>query len=354
MARLLLECRDQGASKLHGTGLLSHADCCRIMGMRVAIIACLLAAALGVEPAGAVNWPAHPLTMVVPWAPGGGSDVMGRIMARRMSEILRQPVIVENVSGGGGMLGAAHVVRTAADGYTFLLGSRADAIDMTLYKHPLYNLKDDLVPVGLVAEQPTVLVARKDFPADGLKNFVAYVKKNAATMRLGSAGLGSAATLDCAIFNDMIGVKIQPIPYRGSGPAMQDLIARQFDYFCTISGSAVAPVLSNLVKAIAVFKQARTPALPDLPTSYEQGMKLEGTTWSGLFAPKGTPAAIVQKLHDAAVAAMETPQVQEQLAKNGTYVVPPGRRSTAYFKGIIGAEIEKNAAPLRAAGISIN
>ncbi len=319
----------------------------------LATLAGLLAIAGGLDRAAAGDWPTRPLTMVIPWAAGGGTDVMGRIMAHRMSEILGQSVIVENLPGGGGMVGSAHVAHAQPDGYTFVFGSRSDAIDMTLYKHPIYSLKDDLAPVVLVADQPTILVARKDLPVDGLKDFIAYVKTNAGTIKMGSAGIGATGTVDCAIFNGMIGVDVQPIPYRGSGPAMEALIARQFDYFCTISGSAVAPLQSDLVKGIAVFQPKRMAELPDLPTVDEQGLNFEGTTWFGFLAPKATPPAIIKKLHDASLAAMETPEVQAQLAKNGTYVVPPERRSTEYFESIIESEIEKNGAPLRAAGISV-
>ncbi|MGB7175692.1 MAG: tripartite tricarboxylate transporter substrate binding protein, partial [Xanthobacteraceae bacterium] len=233
-----------------------------------AIIVHFLGIACSTVPALAQDWPTHPLTMVVPWAAGGGTDIMGRIMARRMSEILGQTVIVENLPGGGGMAGASHVARADPDGYTFILGSRSEAIDMTLYKHPTYSLKDDLAPVVLVADQPTILVARKDFPVDGLKDFVTYVKQNASTMKMGAAGVGSTGAIDCALFNGMIGVNIQPIPYRGSGPAMQDLIGRQFDYFCTISGSAAGPLQGGQVKGLAVFTHDRMPSLPDLPTAY--------------------------------------------------------------------------------------
>jgi tripartite-type tricarboxylate transporter receptor subunit TctC len=320
----------------------------------LAVIAATLAIAGGAGVAAAEDWPAHPLTMVIPWAAGGGTDVTGRVMARRMSEILGQPVIVQNLPGGGGMIGAAHVVRSDPDGYTFILGSRSEAIDMTLYKHPSYSLKDDLAPIALVAEQPTIVVARKDLPVDDLKGLIAYVKQNESTVKMGAAGIGSTGAIDCTLLNDQIGVKIQPIPYRGSGPAMEDLIAQQFDYFCTISGSAVGPVQNDLVKGIAVLTPERMPSLPNVPTDYEQGVNFEGTTWSGFLAPKNTPRDIIKKLHDAAVAAMETPDVQEQLANNGTYVVPPERRSTEYFESIIEPEIEKNGAPLKAAGVSVD
>ena len=313
----------------------------------------LLAAVHAITLASAQDWPARPLTLVIPWAAGGGTDVMGRIIAKRMTEIAGQQVIVENIAGAGGMLGSAHVAKAAPDGYTFVFGSRSDAINMTLYKHPIYNFANDLAPVVLVADQPTILVARSDLPVDGLKDFISYVKRNASTIKLGSAGIGATGFIDCAIFNGMIGVDIPAIPYRGSGPAMQDLIGRQFDYFCTISGSAAGPLQQNLIKGIAAFRRARLPSLPDVPTAYEQGMELEASTWFGLFAPKATPVPIIRKLHDISLAAMETPSVQEQLAANGTYVVAPEKRSTEYLASIIGPEIEKNGAPIRAAGLSV-
>jgi tripartite-type tricarboxylate transporter receptor subunit TctC len=291
---------------------------------------------------------------VVPFAPGGGTDVLGRIVARRLSETLGQQVIVENIGGAGGMIGSARVANAAPDGYQFVLGSRADAINQTLYKHPLYNFREDLVPVGLIADQPEVLIARKDFPTEGLKDFIAYARTNQATMRSGSAGIGSTGYVDCALFNEAIGVKIQDIPYRGGGPALQDLIARQFDYFCTLSPTAVPPIQSGLVKGIAAFSGKRLPSLPDLATAHEQGMDFEAVTWFGFFLPKGTPDGIVKRLHDATVAAIDTPSVAEQLVATGTFVVPPERRSAAYLQSIIEPEIEKNAAPLKAAGMSID
>jgi len=319
----------------------------------IAIATALLGAAHGVKQASAEDWPTHALVLVVPWAAGGGTDVMARIMAHRMTEILGQPVIVENISGAGGMVGSSHVARAEPDGYTFDFGSRSDAVNMTLYKHPTYSLQNDLAPVVLVADQPTVLVARKDLPADGLKDFISYVQKNQRTIKLGSAGVGATGGVDCEIFNRMIGVNIQEIPYRDSGPAMQDLIGRQFDYFCTISGSAAAPLQNDLIKGIAVFRHERLPSVPNVPTSFEQGMDFDASTWFGFFVPKGTPAAIIKKLHDVSVAAMETPSVRDQLATNGTYVVSPDKRSTEYLDSILGPEIEKNGAPLKAAGISI-
>jgi tripartite-type tricarboxylate transporter receptor subunit TctC len=307
-----------------------------------------------VTPAVATDWPTRAVTLVVPFAAGGGTDVMARILAGPMAEVLGQEVLVENITGAGGMVGSAHVAHAAADGYTILFGSRSAAIDMTLYKHPSYSLQNDLAPIVLVADQPTILVARKDLPIDGLREFMPHLKYNASTMRMGSAGVGSTGFVDCAIFNGMVGVTIQAIPYRGSGPAMQDLIGGHFDYMCTISGSAAGPIQSNLIKAVAVFRKERIPVLPEVPTAIEQGLEFEASTWSGLFAPMGTPEPLIKKVHDAAVSAMQMPGVQEKLAKNATYVVPPEHRSTAYFESIIGPEIEKNAAPLKAAGMSVD
>lgn len=316
-------------------------------------IALSLAAAAAAPPAAAQDWPTRPVTMVVPFPPGGGTDVLGRIVAQRMSEILGKQVIVENVGGAGGMIGSARVAHAPPDGYQFVVGSRADAINQTLYKHPLYSFKDDLAPVILVADQPMILIARKNFPASSLQDFIAYLKKNQSTLRWGSAGIGSTGYVDCVLFDQAIGVKVQDIPYRGGGPALVDLIGQQFDYFCTLSPTAVPPVKAGLVKPIAMLSRARLPSLPDVRTTFEQGMKFEASTWFGFFVPKATPAAIVKKLHDAAAAAINTPSVQKRLADTGTFVVPPERQSTEYLQSIIVPEIEKNGAPLKAAGMSI-
>ena len=312
-----------------------------------------LLALSGITAAAAQTWPTRPVTMVVPFPPGGGTDVLGRIVAQKMSEILRQQVIVENVGGAGGMIGSARIAHATPDGYQFVLGSRADAINQTLYKHPLYDFKRDLTPVILVADQPMIIIARKDLPVSGLQEFIAYVKKNQATLRTGSAGIGSTGYVDCALFNQAIGVKVQDIPYRGGGPALQDLIGQQFDYFVTLSPTAVPPVKAGLVKGITMLSPKRLPSLPDLPTADEQGMHFEASTWFAFFVPKGTPAAVIKKLHDATAEAINMPAVQERLAGTGTFVVPLEHQSTEYLESIIGPEIEKNGAPLKAAGLSI-
>ncbi|HEY7663428.1 MAG TPA: tripartite tricarboxylate transporter substrate-binding protein [Xanthobacteraceae bacterium] len=307
------------------------------------------------ETAAAQDWPTRPVTMVVPFAAAGGTDVMGRIIGQRLSEVLGQQVIIENVGGAGGMLGSARVAKAVPDGYQFVLGSRADAINQTLYKRPLYNFVTDLAPVVLIAEQPTVLVARKDLPADDLPAFIAYARKNQNAMQFGSAGAGSTGHVDCSLLNATIGVNIAHLPYRGGGPAMQDLIAGRFDYFCTLSGTVAAQIEGKLVKPIAILSRDRSPMLPDLATAQEQGLKdFEATTWFGFFFPKATLEPIIRKLHDATVTTMETPSVQQRLKEVGAIVVAPERRSPEYLQKFVVSEIAKNAAPIRAAGISID
>jgi tripartite-type tricarboxylate transporter receptor subunit TctC len=326
------------------------------MRPRYAIVFALVAAGFGGDGAGAAeSWPTRPLTMVVPFAAGGGTDVLGRIVGRRLSEVLGQQVIIENVGGAGGMVGSARVAKAAPDGYQFVLGSRADAINQTLYKTPLYNLTTDLVPVVLIADQPTVLVARKDLPVENLQEFIAYARKTQVVMQYGSAGAGSTGHVDCALLNAAIGVSIAHVPYRGGGPAMQDLIAGRIDYFCTLSGTVASQVEGKLVKPIANLSRERSPMLPALATAQEQGLKdFDASTWFGFFVPRHTPAPVIQKLHDATIEAMDTPSVQERLKEAGVMTVAPERRSPDYLQKFVASEIEKNAAPLKAAGISMD
>jgi tripartite-type tricarboxylate transporter receptor subunit TctC len=320
-----------------------------------AMIAVTAIACGSVIPLAAQEWPSRPLTMVVGFAAGGGTDVLGRILGRRLGEVLGQQVIIENVGGAGGMVGSARVAKAAPDGYQFVLGSRADAINQTLYKSPLYNLITDLAPVVLIGEQPMVLVVRKDLPADNLQEFIAYARKNQTTMQYGSAGTGSTGHVDCALLNAAIGVNIAHVPYRGGGPAMQDLMAGRIDYFCTLSATIVPQIESKLVNPLAIFTREQLPALPNVATAQAQDFSdFEASTWFGFFFPARTPGPIVQKLHDATVEAMSTPSVRERFSETGTIIVSPERRSSEYLRRFVPSEIEKNAGPIRAAGISMD
>ncbi len=324
--------------------------------MRLKLLALAVAALVPyANPASAQsNWPTRPVTLVVGFAAGGGTDVLARIVARKVSEVLGQQIIVENVGGAGGMVGSARVAKSPPDGYTIVMGTRADAINQTLYKKPAYNFLEDLVPIVLIADQPTILITPNEFPANTMPEFIEYVKKNQATLKVASAGAGSTGMIDCQLLNAAIGVNVTHVPYRGGGPAMQDIIGGRVDYICTLTGSVVPLVEAKTVKAIAVLTKERAPMLPDVKSSWEQGFKdLEASTWFSFMAPKGTPEPVIKRLHDATVTAMEDKEVQKQMLASGAIIVPPERRSTEYLRDYMAKEIEKNGAPIRAAGLSI-
>jgi tripartite-type tricarboxylate transporter receptor subunit TctC len=306
--------------------------------------------------AGAQTYPTRPLTMIIPFAAGGPTDVLGRVMAQRMGEILGQQMVVENVGGAGGMTGSKRVADAAPDGYTFVLGTvGTHAQGQTMYKKPLYNSVDQFTPVALIAEVPIILTVRKDLPVNDFKEFVAYGKANQAKMQYGSAGAGSATHLGCVLLNYVTGLDITHVPYRGTGPAMQDLHGGRIDYLCEIITTAKPQVDGGAVKALAIFDKQRSQALPNLPTAAEQGTQnLEAYTWNAIFLPKNAPEAVVKKLNDAALQAMHTPAVRERLQGLGAQIVSDDRATPQYLGTFLKSEIEKWAAPIKAAGVSID
>jgi tripartite-type tricarboxylate transporter receptor subunit TctC len=302
----------------------------------------------------AQDWPTRPVTMVIPFAPGGAFDVLGRVLAPRISEVLGRQIVIENVTGAGGVTAAVRVARASPDGYQFVLGDSSFAHSQALYKNPPYNTAADFAPVALIAEQPAVLIARNALPINNLSEFIAYAKKNESTMQYGSAGAGAPTHLVCVLLNLAIGVNITHVPYRGGAPAMQDLIAGRIDYQCPILGTAVSQIEGKQVKPIAILTKNRSPRLPLLTSAHEQGLvNFEAGAWNAFFLPRGTPAAIIRKLHDATVAAMETPAVQARLKELGVNIVAPGRRSPEYLKEFVAAEIEKWTGPIKTAGIVV-
>jgi tripartite-type tricarboxylate transporter receptor subunit TctC len=304
-----------------------------------------------VTTASAQEFPTRPITMVIPFAAGGPTDVLGRAVAARMSEVLGQNVIVENIGGAGGMTGSARVAQAKPDGYTMVLGTvGTHAQGQTLYKRPLYNAATDFTPVALIAEVPIVLITRKDLPVSSLKEFVEYAKKNQDKMSFGSAGAGSATHLGCVVLNTAMGTKITHVPYRGTGPAMQDLQGGRIDFLCEIMSTAKPQIDAGAVKAIALLTKQRSPALPNVATATEQGLDVQAYTWNALFLPKGAPDAIVKKLNEAAVAAMHTPAVKDRLQGLGATIVSDDRATPQYLGGFVKSEIEKWAAPIKASG----
>jgi tripartite-type tricarboxylate transporter receptor subunit TctC len=301
-------------------------------------------------------YPAKPITMIIPFAAGGPTDVLGRVMAQRMSEILGQQVVVENVGGAGGMTGSKRVAEAAPDGYTFVLGTvGTHAQSQTMYKKPLYHAATDFAPVALIAEVPIVLITRKDLPVNNLQEFIAYAKANQAKMQYGSAGAGSATHLGCVLLNYLIGVDITHVPYRGTGPAMQDLQGGRIDYLCEIVSTAKPQIDGGTVKPIAIMTKERSRALPNVPTGLEQGVpNLEAYTWNAIFLPKDPPADVVKKLHDATVEAMKTPMVRERLEGLGAVVVGQDRATPEYLGQFLKSEIEKWAGPIKASGVTVD
>ena len=304
--------------------------------------------------ANAQIFPDRTLTMVIPFAAGGPTDVLGRVMAQRMGEILGQTVIVENIGGAGGMNGGKRVADSKPDGYTMLLGTvGTQAQGQTLYKHPLYNALTDFTPVALIADVPIVLIVRKDLPVNNFKDFVAYAKANASKMQFGSAGAGSATHLGCVVLNTAMGTDIVHVPYKGTGPAMQDLIGGRIDYLCEIISTAKPQIDGGRVKALAIMTKERSPVQPNLPTTLEQGLDVQAYTWNAIYLPKGAPADVVKKLNEAAIAAMTTPAVRDRLESIGATVVAPDRRSPEYLGKFTADEIKKWEAPIKSSGVSV-
>ncbi len=302
----------------------------------------------------AQSWPTRPMTLVVPYAAGGPIDTIGRIMAARLSEILGQQVVVENVGGAGGMTGAARVAKSAPDGYTILMsGSAVLAINQTLYKKPLYNATTDFEHVALFSDSARVLIARPNFPASTLPEFVAYAKANQAKMQYGSAGAGSGTHV-CAVLLDVaMGTKITHVPYRGAAPAMQDLIAGRLDFLAEQISTALPQIQGHSVKAIATLGLDRAPGLESLPTAEELGLSgLDCGSWGSFSFPKGTPVAIVRQLAKATNDAVETPAVRDRFKEIGVTIPAPERRTPEYLAKFVPAEIERWARPIKASGVS--
>jgi tripartite-type tricarboxylate transporter receptor subunit TctC len=303
----------------------------------------------------AQNFPNHPMVMVIPFAAGGPQDVLGRIIGQGMSEALGQQVIIENVGGAGGMTGSVRVAQAAPDGYTMVLGSvGTHAQNQTLYKHPLYDAAADFTPVALIAETPIALLTRKDLPPNNFKEFVNYAKANQAKLQYGSGGAGSATHLGCVVLNYVIGVEVTHVPYRGNGPAMQDLAGGRIDYLCEAVVTAKPQIDGGTVKGLVILTKERAAVLPNLPTALEQGTDVQAYTWSAVFLPKGAPDALVQKLNGAIVHTMKTPAVRDRLASLGATMVADDRTTPQYLAQFVKSEIAKWAVPIKASGVTID
>jgi len=291
--------------------------------------------------------------MIVPFPAGSGTDVIGRILAKGLSDHLGTQVVVENIGGAGGMTAGSRVARAAPDGYQFMLGTTGThALNQTLYKKPQYDAAADFAPVALLVEQPTALVVRKDLNISTLPQFISHARTNQAKMQFGSGGVGSITHLACALFNAAIGVSGTHVPYRGAGLALQDIIAGRIDYSCPIAAITVAHIEGGQVNALAVLSKRRSPVLPNLASAREQGLDVAPDEWLAFFLPKDTPRAIVQKLNAATVSAMNIRDVQQRLREAGASIVATERRSPEYLASFVHDEIAKWTAVIKNAGVS--
>jgi tripartite-type tricarboxylate transporter receptor subunit TctC len=322
--------------------------------MRNTVLAAFIAVQALTASAAAQDWPSRPITLVVPFAAGGGVDVSARIQAQRMSELLGQSIIVENVGAAAGMVGGQRVAKAPPDGYTMLIGnSGTHAYNQSLYKKPLYNAVTDFQAVGLVSESPRILIARKDLPANNLQELIAYLKAGTNAAQFGSAGVGSGTHLPCVLFNSAIGANVTHIPFRGENPALQDLIGGRVDYMCATVQTGAAQAKQGNVKGIAVMAEKRVSIIPDLPTTGDAGLPgVEASVWNAFFLPKGTPEPIVRKLNKAMSDTIDDPAIRQRLAELGLEIVAPERRTPEYLAQYLPQEIERWAKVVREAGIS--
>jgi len=317
----------------------------------LALLGCLAL----VGNAHAEQYPARPIKLIIPFAAGAQSDIVGRAVANHMSETLGQSVIIENISGGGGQIATKRVADAQPDGYTIGLGTvGTHAQSQTLYKKPFFNSQTDFTPVALIAEIPIVLSARKNLPVKDLKEFVAYAKANQATMTYGTAGVGSAPHLACTLLNHTLGTNITHVPYRGTGPATQDLLSERIDFMCGGITTTKPLVDAGNLLGLAVFGATRSSVMPGLATAVEQGTQVEAYTWNAIFLPKGTPEPIVRALNAAIVAAIKTKSVRSNLEAQGAEVVAEARASSDYLRGFLKSETEKWAKPILASGLQID
>jgi len=326
-----------------------------MMGRRLALLVAAGAAVWSVA-AGAQSYPARPITLVVPYAAGGVFDTIARIVGARMGELLGQSVIVENVTGAGGIIGVQRVIGAKPDGYTVLLGTvGTHAYNQSIYRKRRYDAVNDFTPVTLFSDQPMVLEGRKDLPANNLAEFIVLLKQSGTKMQYGSAGVGSTTHLACALLNARIGVEVTHVPYRGGGPAANDLIGGQIDYMCGNLGTTVARAAAKQSKALALLSRERTPLMPELATAQEQGIAdYDVVTWTAFFLPKGAPKEVVIRLNEATHAAMDTPLIKTRFNDIGIVGVAPERRGPEYLARYVVDEIARWEDPIRAAGLQVD
>ncbi len=321
------------------------------MGRHLAAAAVAMMAVAGIGDARAQDYPTRTATVIVPFAAGGPADITGRIVADIFSRYLGQKFVVENVVGAGGTTGAIRAARAPADGYTILSGHLGtNALAPAFYPNLAYDPQKDFEPIGLTAEYPELLVARKDFPANNLREFVAYAKANPEKLNVGHAGLGSVSYIGCLLLHAAIGIKPTMIPFTGTAPVLNAMLSGQVDYECDPVLGTLSQVQAGNVKALAVAAKKRSPLLPDVPTSYEQGLpEFDIAPFYAVFVPTGTPQAIVDKLVDALSKGLNEDAVKKRLAELGAETVEQDRRGPKALADLVKSESARLLPILKAA-----
>ena len=320
--------------------------------MKTLLRCALAAAALAAGTAGAQNYPSRPVTMVIPFAAGGPTDVVGRLLAQSMSKTLGQQVIVENTVGAGGTIAATRVARAAPDGYTILLHHIGHSTAPSLYRKLPYDALTSFEALGLVTDVPMTVVAKGNFPAKDFGDLVKNVKANQEKINLANAGTGSASHLCGLLLQDAIGVKVTSVPYKGTAPAMNDLLGGQVDIMCDQTTNTTSYIKSGKIKAYAVTTPKRLAVLPDLPTTREAGLPaFEVAVWHGLYAPRGASSEVVSKMNHALKVALKDPIVIDRFAGLGTEPVAESRATPEVHKQYLSAEIGKWKSVMEKAGV---
>ncbi len=313
-----------------------------------------LAAILGLA-AGAAHaaWPERPITMIVPFAAGGPTDIIARIVGENMSKTLGQQIVVENVAGAGGTTGITRGAQAAPDGYTIMMGHMGThGAAPALYPNLKYNPARDFAPIGLAAGTPILIVARKDFPARDIKEFVAYLKANGEKLNEANAGVGSVSHTTCTLLGAITGARFNRVAYRGTGPALNDLVGGQVDFACDQIVNLVPQIQAGTIKAFGVATPDRSPALPNLPTTREGGFpEYQVSAWNAIFAPKGTPADIAAKLNGALVKALDDQTTRKRLLELGGDIPDKAGRSPEALQKLVESEVARWTPVLKAAGV---
>lgn len=303
----------------------------------------------------AQTYPSRQITMIVPFPAGGPSDVVARIMADGMSRHLGHTIVIENVSGAGGTIGTARAAASEPDGYTILGASMGSHVAApALFPNLKYDSTRNFDPIGLAAHAPAAIVARKEFPARDLREFIAYVRQNPEKVKQAHGGIGASSHMACLLFNSQLGLKPASIAYRGTGPALNDLIGGHVDFFCEQVVSVAESVKSGVIKAYAVSSDSPSPALPDVPAATSAGAPAyRMSIWSAIFAPKGTPKEAIDKLSGALDKALDDPDVATRLAMLGARIPPRQERGPAYLGQLLKAEIARWDPVLRGASAAV-